>query len=74
MQLATNRPTSQPQRPKRSVPLTVEEVEKLNEFLKDKTWFEAGMELGIERGTLDRVVRVGSGAEKTITKIRAKLG
>lgn len=63
-----------PKKPKRSVSLEPGEKERLEAYCGGfKTMVAAGLSMGVDRYTLQRVLLVGSGAPQTIALIRKTL-
>lgn len=60
-------------KPKRSMKLKPSEWKRLKAMLNEMTPLQASMVLGVYRETIIRVALIGSGAEKTIIKIRQNL-
>lgn len=60
-------------KPKRSVSLNEAEINKINNLISEKGILEVSFSLRVARDTLTRVLQFGSGAEKTILKIRQNL-
>ena len=58
-------------KPKRSIPLSQQEVDALKTLRNDfSTEVEFAISIGIDRNVLARVIQVGSGSQVTISKIR----
>ena len=61
-------------KPARSVSLTKDELLRLKKYYKGfDTGVDAGIAIGVDRSSLDRIINYGSGSEKYITRIREKL-